>query len=380
MINVSLKVLFISPADAAYGSERSMLALLQARQFEAEVVCPGGGALEHELCQLGIKVHPLEFGKYSLRQNPLWHLGFYRRLRQILKTSQPDAVVINLDGNTPLVTLAAAVARVPLIRFCRFEFQPPTRWLDRWCWLQTRAIICPSDLVKQQVLDWAPANFHSRVHRFYEAYTGRDATVEEVAMFRRQLELGETRLIGCVGRLHRGKRIEVAIRALSVVRERLDDVRLLVIGEHDGSSAGVAYEAELRRLANDLNLADAVIFAGYLSAEQIPAALAACSVCVLPSESESFGMVLMEAWAQGVPTVASDISGCGEISRASGGGHLAPIGDVQAFADQLMDFLTNPGTSSKYGQKGRAWVEQHCRPNSYATQFESVLKSSISLQ
>jgi hypothetical protein len=170
-----LKALFINPAGAAYGSERSMLALLQARQFEAEVVCPGGGALERELRQLGIKMYPLEFGRYSLRQNPLWHLCFYLRFRQILKASRPDAVVINLDGNTPLVTLAAAMAGVPLIRFCRFEFTPPTRRLDAWCWREARAIICPSEVVRQQVLSWAPRGMATRVHRLYEACEAKPA-------------------------------------------------------------------------------------------------------------------------------------------------------------------------------------------------------------
>ena len=153
-----------------------MLALLGARKFEAEVVCPGGGVLSRELRLLGVKQHPLEFSKYSVRQNPLWHVGFYRRFRQILKLSKPQVVVINLDGNTPLVTLATARAGIPIIRFSRFEFKPPTRWLDRWCWLKAMAIVCPSDLVKQQVLAWAPPEVHSRVHRFYDAYAGRAAT------------------------------------------------------------------------------------------------------------------------------------------------------------------------------------------------------------
>jgi glycosyltransferase involved in cell wall biosynthesis len=374
-----MKLIFISPAGAAYGSERSMLALLRERQFEAEVVCPSGGVLEQELQKLGIKVYPFEFGKYSLRRNPVWHLSFYQRFRGILKTSQPDVVVINLDGNTPLVTLCCVQAGVPIIRFCRLEFETPSRLIDRWCWHHARAIICPSDLVKSQVLDWAPSSFHGRVHRFYEAYTGREATTAEVSAFRRRWNLGETQLVGCVGRLHRGKRIEVAIRALAEVRKQLADVHLMIIGEHDGSLAGESYEMELRQLAKDLNVAAAVIFGGYFSAEQMPVALAACSVCVLPSESESFGMVLMEAWAQGLPTVASDISGCGEITRASGGGFLAPVGDADAFARQLLELFQHPHVAVELGQQGKTWVSHHCAPANYAAQFQSVLSSSLSI-
>jgi len=351
-----------------------MLALLRARQFEAEVVCPSGGALEGELRELGVKVHPLEFGKYSVRQNPLWHVGFYRRFRQILKQSNPHVVVINLDGNTPLVTLAAHRAGFPLIRFSRFEFKPPTRWLDRWCWLKAKAIICPSELVKRQVLDWAPPQLHSRVHRFYDAHAGRAATPEGAAAFRQEFRLGNDKIIGCVGRLHRGKRIETAIEALTEVRKHVGNARLLIIGG-DGSPDETDYKGELQQLATDLGVREAVTFTGYRPAEDMPAAISSLDVCVLPSESESFGMVLIEAWAQGVPTVASNVGGCCEISQASGGGYLASVGDAGAFSGHLLALLFDPEEAAAIGQKGKAWVDKNCAITSYAAAFESVINA-----
>lgn len=369
-----MKALFSSPAGAAYGSERSMLALLRARQFEAEVVCPGGGALERELRQLGIPVHPLEFNKYSLRQNPLWHLGFYRRFRRILKVSKSDVVIINLDGNTPLVTLAVVRAGIPIVRFSRFEFKPPTRWLDRWCWLKARAIICPSELVKQQVLAWIPPELHSRVHRFYDSYAGRAATPYEAAAFRQEFRLGDDKIIGCVGRLHRGKRIATAIEALAGVRKQVGNARLLIIGGDDGSPNERAYKTELQQQADGLGVGESVTFTGYRPVEDMPAAIASLDVCVLPSESESFGMVLMEAWAQGVPTVASNVGGCCEISQASGGGYLAPLGDAGAFASHLLALLTDREASAAMGQRGKAWVDKNCNSADYAIRFQHLME------
>ena len=367
-----IKALFISPAGAAYGSERSMLALLRARQFEAEVVCPGGGALEEELRQIGVKVHPLEFSKYSVRQNPLWHVGFYRRFHRILKQTSPHAVVINLDGNTPLVTLAAVHAGIPIIRFSRFEFKPPTRWLDRWCWLKARAVICPSELVKQQVLAWAPPEIHSRVHRFYDPYAGRAATPEESAAFRQEFRLGNEKIIGYIGRLHRGKRIETAIEAFAKARKYVGNARLLIIGGDDCPDEA-SYKEELQQLATDLGVSEAVAFTGYLPAEDMPAAIAALDVCVLPSKSESFGMVLMESWAQGVPTVASSVGACCEITHDSGGGFLVPVGDAGAFAERLHFLLNDSDAATNIGQRGKAWVNQNCIPADYAAGFESVI-------
>lgn len=372
-----LKILFVSPAGAAYGSERSMLALLREELFESEVVCPGGGALQSELQSFGIPVHPLEFGKYSLRENPLWHLEFYRRLSQILKAVCPDVMIINLDGNTPLVTLAAVLGGIPIVRFSRFEFTSPTRSLDRWCWLKAQAIICPSELVKQQVLAWIPPKFRSRVHRFYESNVGREVSTREVAAIREELHVGSDRVIGLVGRLHRGKRVEVAVQALAEVQKRHEHVRLLIVGDHDGSPAGLAYQSELQQLAAVLNVAEYVIFTGYCPAERMPAILAACQVCVLPSESESFGMVLMEAWAQGIPTVASDIGGCREITVASEAGFLVPVGDAGELARYVSILLEFPEKAKRMGEKGREWATRNCSPSEYANQLKTILESIV---
>jgi glycosyltransferase involved in cell wall biosynthesis len=366
------KALFVSPAGGVYGSERSMLALLQAREFDAEVVCPRGGDLESALCEIGVKTCPLEFGKYSLWQNPFWHIGFYRRLQRILKISRPHVLVINLDGNTPLVTLAAVRSKIPIVRFSRFEFKPPTRWVDRWCWLNVQAVICPSELVKQQVLAWAPPKSQLRVHRLYDSYSDRTANSQEVASFRQEFRFGDDKIIGYIGRLDRRKRVETVIQALASVRQQVSNARLVVIGGA-GSPDEFAYQEELAKLASSLGLREVVTFTGFRRAEQMPAAIASLDVCVLPSESESFGMVLMEAWAQSVPTVASDVGGCGEISRASGGGQIAAVGDVRTFARHLGVILSDAKTAAAMGEKGKAWVQQNCAAATYAANFFSIL-------
>ncbi|MGA2801092.1 MAG: glycosyltransferase [Verrucomicrobiota bacterium] len=372
-MKTDLNVLFVNPGGAAYGSERSMLVLLRGRQFEAEVVCPGGGALERELQQLGVKVHPLEFGKYSVRQNPMWHIGFYRRFRRILKASKPDVVVINLGGNTPLVTLAAVRAGIPIIRLSRFEFKPPTRWLDRWCWLKAKVIICPSELVRQQVVSWAPRHFHSRVHHLYDPHVHVDISGSQKEIIKNELKLHGVKTIGYVGRLHPKKRIETLIRAVVEIRSRGGNVRLLVIGGHDGSAAGAAYERQLRDSTTELAANDAVQFLGYRN--DVPVVMAACDVIVLPSETESLGMVLLEAWSLKVPTVASDVAGCREVTLASGGGLLCPVGDHRAMAELIWDLIMRPELSRKLGESGQAWVKANCDSRVYGGRFSTLLDS-----
>jgi glycosyltransferase involved in cell wall biosynthesis len=369
-----MKLLFVNPSGGTYGSERSMLSLLKAGDFEAEVVCPDGGALAAELGSMGVRVHPLEFGKYSLRQNPFWHLQFFFHILYVLRRRQPDRVVINLDGNTPLITIAAALAGIPIVRFCRFEFEAPVRWVDRWCWLKPMAIICPSDTVKLQLLAWAPPNMLPRIHRLYDSYTGHTSSMGEVEKFKNSKKIPDGKWIGCIGRLHRGKRIEVAIKAFARVLQSHSDARLLVIGSADSSTDGSAYQKELEMLASELGIANNVHFLGYLRPEIMPVAIASLDLSVLPSESESFGMVLIESWAQGVPTVTSDVSGCAEITRASSGGSLVPVGDDIAMAHQINRYLSDSSVSELAGERGLEWITKHCNYSAYSKSFISIIQ------
>src|SRR5690349_11972005 len=165
----SRRVLFIEPAGEAYGSEQSMLRLLKAmRNIRAEVVCSPRGSLRNKLQALGVEVHVLEFGKFSFRQSPQWHFWLLVEFLRIIRRAQPQAIVLNLDGNTPAAMFAAALAGLPVIRFSRFEFSPPKRWIDRFCWRNPAAVICPSRLVQQQFLCWAPRYFHQRIHHWYD--------------------------------------------------------------------------------------------------------------------------------------------------------------------------------------------------------------------
>lgn len=368
-----MKHMFISPAGGAYGSERSMLALLRARDFDAEVICPGGGALEEELYKLGVPVHPLEFGKYAFKKNPLWHYKFYYSVARILKAARPTTVVINLDGNTALVSLAAAHLGFPIVRFCRFQFQPPRRLIEQWTWKLPKAIICPSEDVASGIRNWHTPRGRKQVHCLYDPYDGVRACAADVAAFRAKLGIGSSRVIGYVGRLHPKKRVEVAIEAFGVVNERFPDLTLLIVGDSDGSPDGAAYRSQLVSLAAELGIAGQVKFLGYVPQLEMPTIMATLATCILPSESESFGMVLVEAWAQGVPTLASDVGGCAEITRASGGGCLAPVDAIESFATSLSNLLARPSYAAQLGSSGADWVASHCRSDKYVARFSSVI-------
>ena len=343
-----------------------MLSLLSNSDFDAEVICPEG-ALSSYLTMQGIPVHNVRFARFAFYRKPLWHLGLLMRLYLIIRKSRAEMIVLNLDGNVPIVTLTAMFAGLPLIRFCRFEFSAPRR-LDGWCWQRTSAVICPSKTVYEQFVSWSGSSNQNSVHTLYDPCEVSERPNEAKATG------NDSQLVGFVGRIDKVKKIETAINVLAEIRNKGVNASLLIAGGGDGSAEADAYLAELRNLAEDLNVGPFTRFVGPLSHKDIGALLDTLDVLILPSASESFGPALVEAWSRGRPTVASDVGACREITTASGGGFLAATGDIAAFSENVMKLLKEPALALEMGKQGRSWVDRSCNPKTYAQSFHAILK------
>lgn len=93
---------------------------------------------------------------------------------------------------------------------------------------------------------------------------------------------------------------------------------------------------------------------GVLSDEQKRDFFAGIDVFALPSRSDSFGIVLLEAWANGVPNVAYRAGGVAGVIRHGEDGLLVPCGDVDGLADALGQLVRAPGQRQQLGAAGRA--------------------------
>ena len=91
--------------------------------------------------------------------------------------------------------------------------------------------------------------------------------------------------------------------------------------------------------------------------EDVQELLAACDVFLMPSLWEGFGLVLLEAMAQGLPVLASRVSAIPEVVVDGETGILAPARDVPAFRDGLLSLLRDPGLARHMGEQGRSRLE-----------------------
>ena len=140
------------------------------------------------------------------------------------------------------------------------------------------------------------------------------------------------RTLLAVGRIERVKGFDLLIQALPKVREAAGDVEVRIGGT--GSQ-----ETPLRTLVERLDLAGAVTFLGPLTPGQVAAQMTAADVVVVPSRTEAFGIVVLEAWRRGTPVVASDRAGLGELVRDGVDGLLVDPEDIAALAGAIVRVL-----------------------------------------
>ncbi|MGC8827389.1 MAG: glycosyltransferase, partial [Anaerolineae bacterium] len=253
------------------------------------------------------------------------------RLLRIIRQEGIDLV----HGNDVLISnreavLAAALAGVPYISHVR-AFERLT-WFDRRLtrWVHTCIYI-------SRAIAEAHAAQGVSAERGVVIYNALDpeefaATADRDAV-RARLGLSPAhQVVGITGRLVAWKGHEVFLRAVAELVPARPTLRALIAGGADPTEP--AYLEHLKALAQELGIADRVIFAGYWEriVELLPAldVLVHCSV-----KPEPFGRVIIEGMAAGVPVVGANAGAVPEIITDGETGLLVPPGDAPALAKAI---------------------------------------------
>ncbi len=158
-------------------------------------------------------------------------------------------------------------------------------------------------------------------------------------------DLGPGRKLLFVGRLHPRKGFPTAVAAFEILARDRPDLGLVVAGDGAERDAARLLGPELRSRVRML---------GSVPHDRLPSIYAACDLYIGPAAGgESFGYVLLEAMAAGLPVVASDIPGYREVVHDGEEGLLVPPGDATAMADAAGRVLEDPELSERLGAAGR---------------------------
>jgi D-inositol-3-phosphate glycosyltransferase len=172
------------------------------------------------------------------------------------------------------------------------------------------------------------------------------------AQARRTIGFDGGQMLLFVGRLERLKGVEIAIRALGLLNDREHPgLRMVIVGE-DVRDGEESEKDRLKAIASSLGVRDRVDFVGSVAHHELPYLYSAADACVMPSYSESFGLVGLEAQACGCPVVASRVPGLRSVVRDGVSGYLIDGDDPAAYAERIGRLLADPQAAQQMGRRG----------------------------
>lgn len=206
------------------------------------------------------------------------------------------------------------------------------------------ATLCPSRTTLEELRD---RGFHDRVAIWSRGVdSGLFSPERRSQEVRERLAPGAEVVLLFVGRLAAEKRLDVLMEAWALLRARTSRrVTLLLVG--DGPLG-----PELRK-RNQPN----VRLTGYLKGTELAAAYAAADIFAFPSDTETFGNVVTEAMASGIPVVGVAQGGVRDTVRHGVTGLLAPARDPAAFAERLLFLVEDDVERAEMGRRARLDAE-----------------------
>ena len=234
----------------------------------------------------------------------------------------------------------------------------------RWALEHADAILGVSPFVAQSVVDagFPPEKVYSVVNAIDLVGSRWDPTIDGRPA-RRSLGLADdTPLIGITSRLFPWKGHHHLIDALAIVKQRVPDVKLAIVGDDDprATPGRGSYSAELKAQVRRLNLDESVIFTGFR--KDVPELMAAFDIFAMPTWEEPCAVAFLEAMAMAKPVVAWASGGTPEMVVDGETGLLVEPHSPHQLADALTRLLADPNLRRQFGRAGRRRVEEVLNP------------------
>lgn len=285
------------------------------------------------------------------------------KLLPILKEKNIDIIHSHSRTTQVLGHLLSKNTGIAHISTCHGFFK--TRFFRKAfpCW--GNKVIAISESVKEHLIK----DFKVDAKNIVVIYNGIDVSRFRVqgsgyrVQRKKDLGLGSGPVVGIVARLSDVKGHIYLIQAMKIVLEKIPDAQLLIVGD------GRMKEA-LSEQTKDLGIERSIFFMPSVSDTQD--VLSAMDLFVMPSLKEGLGLALMEAMAQGLAAIGSDVGGIKSLIKDSFNGILVKPADSNAIACGIVDLLQNPQKREDLGKQAQIFINQNFSLSKMVLETEEV--------
>jgi len=388
----------VSSGNFLGGAERSFYELvirLNKSYFEPYIIFPFPGNLADDLRSNGFNVKIFDFPKWSLEnpmsrlnilgirmKNPFWHIlnhicyiPMAIKISDYLVKNRFDLVHNNSIHPNMFGSIAARLANIPYIAHIR-EFGTKKSLFGKLYKMQYQNIIrhsvyciATSDSIKSY---YQNANDNGKIITIpnpVDCNCQRLNNVLSSNEAKKMLKIPtDVPIIGIVGRITPLKGHITLLKAANIVREKgYPHARFLVVGDVD--KAPKDYLCLIYSTIQKLGLSDNVIFTGFCN--DVSTIYSAIDILAVPSQSESFGLVVVEGMAAGKCVIATNLGGPSEIIIDGINGFLIPPENPKILAEKILYVLQNLPEAQMIAQKAKEKA-QDFNPDHYVESIESL--------
>jgi glycosyltransferase involved in cell wall biosynthesis len=357
------------------GTQRFLLELL--RRMNRERFTPivfstlAEGELLPEVEALGVPVHEFGTGRRVLSPRTVGDLS---RAAAFLRRERVDVLSCMLGLTTLVGPFVGRAAGVPVI---------VNNQRNLSYWLRGRARESVYGFVSRRVVDAVMVNSAAAARELSGRFRVPESKIENIGVgtdleriaratpaeeLKRELGLGESKVVGVVAKLSPVKGHGHFLEAAALISKAHGDVRFLIVG--DGSE-----RTRLEREAGELGLSGKVHFIGVR--DDVPAVLKLMDVLVLSSLSEGSPNVVLEGMAAGVPVVAMRVGGVPEVVEDGVSGFLVDTGDAPGLSNAVLRLLNDADRAREMGVKSRAIAVENYDINRVVARVEDVFSSLL---
>ena len=365
-----MRIAFVCFSKSKGGLELKLIEIAEALQHKGHsvlFVCPDDSPL-HQACVRVNIPHLLHTPRLTYGSLPTAYT-----LARRFKESSIRHVVVGLSKDISTAVLIKKFhGDLRLVYFQQMQSGRDKkdllhRWsygrLDRWITLThaMKQTTARTTIVPPTAIDVIPFGADLRVFR-PGAFKPTQA--------RRAFHLPANKIIiGLVGRFDPQKGQEYLLRAAPAILKAIPRAHFVLVGEETRGEGG--FLGQLKNLVKELNLSKNVQFLPFT--DNVPFLLSAFDLVAMPSFSETFGYLAVEAMAMGVPVVGTNAGGLPEIIEDGTTGYLVPPKNSDALVSAIIKILRSKGTARNMGRRGILRVQKHFDFDKNLLQFEQIL-------
>jgi glycosyltransferase involved in cell wall biosynthesis len=369
---MGVRVLLVSLQGVLGGAETSLCQLVQHlhSRCSIHVACPPDGTLAESLGKLDVPVHPLPPPPPRSYTSPR-SAGYWVRVSasaiRIARAVRPHIIHGNTFHTAPAVAVAARLTGAKLLLHARDY--PSGRMVTRVCGYTCRRIIAVSDSVKQALVERGlPAEKIQVVYNGVEA-AGATADSPHAGSCHRSDRQSQPFAFAHVGQFVEWKRQIDFLQAAAAAAGDLPNARFLLVGD-DIFGRNSEYRHRLLHYVETSPIAERITLLGWQN--DMARVWPQIDCLVHTADREPFGRVVIEAMLHGIPVIATDRGGPGEILEHGRTGLLVPPQDMHRLATAMVRIASDPGYAAALAAGGRQSVLSRFRASGTAERVHHI--------